>query len=121
MSATVTSALAARVASGTTQPDTAQQLAAARLDAIALEAEAAPGEALVGRKDAEHDQCVGHGRLRAAAAIAGRPWIGAGAFRPGLQRAAAIDKDAETEAVALLPALVVVFPAPRECTAARSG
>ena len=91
-----------------------------RLGRVAVERHAAAGKA--GRVDAAEQQIgVGHGRRGAAAAVAGRPRIGAGAVRPDgdpLQpvdagdRAAAgadldhlDDRDAQWQAAALLEAV----------------
>ena len=51
----------------------------------------APAEEVVGVEKAEHQVGVGHGRLRAAPAVAGGPGLGAGALGPDMQHAAGVD------------------------------
>ena len=74
------------------------------LRALDVEAGAGPAHAAVGIDAPEHDVGVGDGRLGAAAAVGDRAGHGAGAARPDLQHAAAVD-------AAMLPP-----PAPIVCT-----
>ncbi len=52
----------------------------------------APAEEIVGAEITEHQVAIGDGRHRAAAAVAGGARRGAGALRPDLERAEAVDR-----------------------------
>ena len=62
----------------------------ARLGGAAIEARAA-AEEVVGIEEAEHEVGVGHRRFDAAAAIAGRARLRAGALGPDMEHAAVVD------------------------------